>query len=246
VDIYTGYDCPTRPRVLFRYGDRWTSSPGPIVPIEPRLARGVRTVFGSWSACDWIDRGSGVCARGDPGGGGVGALGDMEAVWADSSGCDGCWCFNHHIAPGEADVRGGAARDAKRAYVSEGRAQGVVAYVDGKPAGWCAVDRGADIPGHDCVPAADGDDEGVWYVHCFYVHPAARGRGVATAMLRGTLDWLGAAGPRRVEGFPTPKGLEPLFGAFNGPFEVYEREGFVQAAEDLGEDYCRVVRELGN
>lgn len=170
---------------------------------------------------------------------------DLETLWGDSDGCDGCWCFNHHIAPGAADVRGAEAREAKRRYLTDDRAHGVIGYLDGAPVGWCAVDVAASIPGHDCIPAIQtGDDPGAWFIHCFYVKPTARRSGVAHAMLRGALDWLRSMGAQRVEAFPIPPGEPPPFPPFGGPFDLYMREGFTREDDVLGEGYCRVVREV--
>jgi GNAT superfamily N-acetyltransferase len=169
---------------------------------------------------------------------------DLDALWKDTDGCDGCWCFNHHIERGADDVRGGETREAKRRYLAAGRAHGVIAYLDGVPAGWCAADGARDLPGHDCVPKIrDAHDEGVWFIHCFFVKPSARGHGVARALLRGMLEWLRSAGARRVEGFPIPPGEKPPFPAFGGPFDLYLQEGFVRRDDVLGEGYCRVVLE---
>lgn len=169
---------------------------------------------------------------------------DVVRVFEGSGGCDGCWCFNHHIPPGQPDVRDDAARDAKAKHVREGRANGVIGYVDGAPVGWCAVDQRRDIPGHDCVTEV-GDDAagGVWAVHCFYVLDAARGRGVARAMLQATLAWLRETGATQVEAYPSPPGGPAFFNAFGGPFALYAAEGFEQTG-DFDEAFCIVSLTL--
>lgn len=106
-----------------------------------------------------------------------------------------------------------------------------------------AVDLGPHIPGHDC--ADQFEDAGTtWVVHCFYVDPASRGRGIARALLRSTLARLREIGARRVEAFPQPRERPALFNAFCGPFELFRQEGFQQVGADLGADYCRVARDL--
>lgn len=122
---------------------------------------------------------------------------DFEALLAPANGCDGCWCYNHHIQPGDPDVTGDEARLAKRALAVAGKALGVLAYDDGEPAGWCAVDLPDDIPGHDCVePGAAPAHR--WSVHCFYVRPESRGRGVSRALLEA------AEALARSRGLPDP------------------------------------------
>lgn len=164
---------------------------------------------------------------------------DFVAVFAGSGGCDGCWCFNHHIRPGEPDVRGDAARDAKQAHVAQGRAFGVIGYVGDRPVGWCALDRARDVPGHDCTPPEPAAD--LWSIHCFYTHPDARGRGVARALLERALEWLHAHGSGTVEAYPTPKGREPFYGGFAGPYALFEQHGFEEVGT-FDENFCRVAR----
>ncbi len=166
---------------------------------------------------------------------------DVVEVFSETAGCDGCWCFNHHIAPGRPDVRDDAARAAKELAVRDGRASGVVGYLDGTPVGWCAVDRRRDIPGHDCVTETGDDAAGnVWAIHCFFVRETARGHGVARAMLQTTVSWLRDAGASEVEAFPSPPDREPFFHGFGGPFTLYSSLGFEQT-DDVDENYCRVV-----
>lgn len=61
---------------------------------------------------------------------------DFEAIFGPTTGCNGCWCYNHHIPPGAPDVAGPDACEAKRVLVSQGGAGGIVAYLDGRPTGW--------------------------------------------------------------------------------------------------------------
>lgn len=170
---------------------------------------------------------------------------DALALFEPSSGCDGCWCFNHHIPPGQPDVRGDAACDAKAEYVRTGRASGLLAYLNGTPVGWAAVDRRRDIAGHDCVTETGDDAAGsVWVLHCFFVLSAARGQGVARALLRAALDWLRDAGADLVEAFPSPPGDAPAFGGFAGPYALFESEGF-EMVRPIDADYCCVQLRLG-
>ena len=180
---------------------------------------------------------------------------DLVELLSASNGCDGCWCFNHHIDPGAPDVRGPAALAAKHDVVRRGKAHGVIGYRDDAPIGWCAVDRRAEIPGHDCVrsrpthasakSASDSPptDDRTWVIHCFFVKPGQRGQGVARAMLCSVLDWLAREQAHRVEAFPTPPGRPACFHGYAGPYELYRAFGF-QQIESIDDNYCRVVLTL--
>ena len=85
---------------------------------------------------------------------------------------------------------------------------GLVAYVDGAPAGWVAVEprtaypklRTTRIPwtGRD----EDKDDEGVWAVTCFVVRKGYRGRGLTYPLARATIDYAASARRAGAGGLP--------------------------------------------
>jgi GNAT superfamily N-acetyltransferase len=85
---------------------------------------------------------------------------------------------------------------------------GLVAYLDGVPAGWCAVEprtayprlRGMRVPwsGRD----EDRDDDGVWAVTCFVTRAGFRRRGIGRALAAATVGFARDRGARAVEGYP--------------------------------------------
>jgi GNAT superfamily N-acetyltransferase len=85
---------------------------------------------------------------------------------------------------------------------------GLVAYVDGEPAGWCAVEPRVEYP-HlltKRVPWAGRDedraDEGVWAVTCFVTRIGFRRRGVSRALARAAVDHARRRGARALEAYP--------------------------------------------
>ncbi len=85
---------------------------------------------------------------------------------------------------------------------------GLLAYVDGEPAGWVAVEprtayprlRRARVPwaGRD----EDRDDAGVWTITCLVVRRGFRRRGLARAMAVAAVDHARRHGATAVEGYP--------------------------------------------
>jgi ribosomal protein S18 acetylase RimI-like enzyme len=85
---------------------------------------------------------------------------------------------------------------------------GLVAYLDGEPVGWCAVEprtaysrlRSARTPwvGRE----EDRDDPSVWSITCFVVRVGFRRRGIARALARAAVDRARDRGARAVEGYP--------------------------------------------
>jgi len=142
-----------------------------------------------------------------------------------SDGCDGCWCYNHHIRPGDPDVRGELARRSMEALLPDGGINGFVAYLDDPPAGWCAVDTRSSIPGHDCVDDTEPD---AWAIHCLYVPPARRNRGIAGTLVQSALEFIRSREGRFAETYARPPTLAKAAFAFLPLESLYLNLGFAR------------------
>src|SRR5262249_23162232 len=79
--------------------------------------------------------------------------------------------------------RGAGTRRALRALVSR-RPPGLIAYVDGEPAGWVATaPREEYVRLERSRVLAPVEGERVWSAPCFFVEPAHRGAGLTAALL---------------------------------------------------------------
>jgi GNAT superfamily N-acetyltransferase len=85
---------------------------------------------------------------------------------------------------------------------------GLVAYLDGEPVGWCAVEprnvyvhlRGSPVPWKG--RAENADDDGVWAITCFVTRVGFRRRGVSAALVHAAAEFARERGARAVEGYP--------------------------------------------
>jgi len=98
-------------------------------------------------------------------------------------------------------------RDALRAEISSAEVPpGLIAYVDGRPAGWTRVGPRARFPGVNDNQALArvlvDDDPDVWWVTCFAVDGAARRLGVGIALLEAAVKFARQHGASAVEGHP--------------------------------------------
>jgi GNAT superfamily N-acetyltransferase len=116
---------------------------------------------------------------------------------------------------------------------------GLVAYADGEPAGWVAVEprtaypklRTSRIPwrGRD----EDKDDDGIWAVTCFTVRKGYRGRGLTYPLARATIGFARERGARAIEAYPmiTQPGREITWGELHvGARQVFEEAGFAEVS----------------
>lgn len=85
---------------------------------------------------------------------------------------------------------------------------GMVAYLDGQPVGWVAVEprahyrrlRGSSVPWSGRTE--DPDDPGVWAIVCFAIRPGYRGQGLIRPLAAAAVAYARAHGARAVEGYP--------------------------------------------
>jgi GNAT superfamily N-acetyltransferase len=116
---------------------------------------------------------------------------------------------------------------------------GLVAYLDGEPVGWCAVEpRTAYLrlarmrvpwTGRD----EDKQDDGVWAVTCFVTRTGYRRRGVSRALARATVDFARRSGARSLEGYPliVEPGQEFTWGElFVGSQSIFADAGFTEVS----------------
>jgi GNAT superfamily N-acetyltransferase len=115
---------------------------------------------------------------------------------------------------------------------------GLVAYLDGEPAGWCAVEprnayagllRVYRVPwlGRD----EDKADASVWAVTCLLVRAGFRRRGVSYALARAAVGFARERGARAIEGYPmvVKPGQEITWGELNvGTRSVFAAAGFTE------------------
>lgn len=138
---------------------------------------------------------------------------DVEAVLGAAAAPARCWCQRYKLRPRESfrsfPPEERAHRLREQTEGGPGCTTGLVARLDGEPAGWCAVEPRPAYTGmvrNQRVPWEGRDedraDAGVWAVTCFVVRPGFRRRGVATALARTAAVLARDRGARAVEGYP--------------------------------------------
>src|ERR1700729_4413830 len=88
------------------------------------------------------------------------------------------------------------------------KTSGMVAYLDGQPVGWVAVEprasyrrlRGSSVPWSG--RAEDPDDPDVWAIVCFAIRPGYRRQGLTLPLTKAAVQYAQAQGAKAVEGYP--------------------------------------------
>jgi GNAT superfamily N-acetyltransferase len=125
-------------------------------------------------------------------------------------------------------MQGESNRMAQQSIVASGQIPGLLAYVDGVPAGWAAVEPRSDysaLARSRILKPLDGIP--VWSVPCFFVDKKFRGLGLTVGLLKAAAEHVRSKGGRVVEGYP----VEPREGGKMPPVFVYTglASAFLQA-----------------
>lgn len=145
-----------------------------------------------------------------------------------------CWCQRFM----EPDLDGASRipnRDALRhEVISASVPPGVLAYVDGRPAGWSRVMPRSAVPliqRNRALRRLLPDDPGAWWITCFAVDRRLRSIGVATALLGAAVVHASSHGATALEGHPVDtdalkaERLDPS-ALFTGTMRTFVANGF--------------------
>ena len=129
---------------------------------------------------------------------------DLEQLFGKRGAYGGCWCMWFRQTGAEyAANRGEPNRQAMCSIVERGEVPGLLAYVDGVPAGWVSVGPREVFPRLERSRAAKRvDDTPVWSVVCFYTGAKFRGQGLMRRMAEAAAEYAGACGATLIEAYP--------------------------------------------
>jgi ribosomal protein S18 acetylase RimI-like enzyme len=140
-----------------------------------------------------------------------------------------CYCMETHRTQTDEEWAARTAADNRRDMsqgIEEGKVTGLLAYVDGKPVGWCNYGETTHLNG---VMHRFGlnvaEQQGVGSVACFVIAASYRKHGVASALLDAALVRLRARGARFAEAYPA-RTSDSAQGNYRGPLQMFLRAGF--------------------
>lgn len=141
----------------------------------------------------------------------------------------GCWCMWYHGKEG-ADAPPETKRKAKQCRVQEGRAHAALVYNGSDCVGWCQFGSPHELPRIHNQRAYQASTPTLpdWRITCFFSGKGYRGKGVASAALRGAIEQIKALGGGTIEAYPEDiegRKATPAF-LFNGTLAMFEQVGF--------------------
>jgi GNAT superfamily N-acetyltransferase len=141
---------------------------------------------------------------------------DLQCVFGDRGPSARCQCQRYKLHRLEsfgsfpAEERAHRLRDQTQAgHPSSTTTSGLVAYLDGEPVGWCAVEPRTAYEGllrNNRVPWTGRDerkdDESVWAVTCLLVRAGFRRRGLSFELAKAAVELARERGARALEAYP--------------------------------------------
>ncbi len=170
---------------------------------------------------------------------------DIQAVFGTRGYTAGCQCQRFKIGQYEwtdAPLELRMERLRQETHCGDPRAKttsGLVAYLDGEPVGWCAVEPRSAYPRLPPARVAwkqrgeDPGDQSVWAVTCFATRAGYRRRGVSRALARAAVDFARERGARALEGYAmiTEPGQEVTWGELHvGSRSIFEAAGLTEVS----------------
>ena len=162
---------------------------------------------------------------------------DVAAVFEDGGHARKCWCAYWYRS--NKDYRAGLDGPNKACFeklVADNREPGIIAYVDGEPAGWLSVAPRTRFDRlNRSKPLAPVDGEPVWAMNCFIVRKKFRRQGLVRQLIRGGIDFVRERGGLVVEAYPVDQGggRTNVYDAFLGTVGAFAEHGFVEVARRL-------------
>lgn len=191
---------------------------------------------------------------------------DVEKLFGVRGEPASCWCRWFALSGPEWKATPPAARKEllKARFDDDTPEPGVLAYRDGAPVGWCAVEprhcypriersqllRAARAEPRNGRPAPEQshaqDGAGVWSVSCFVVARGHRRSGVAAALLQAAVEHAFGNGAAVIEGYPVDPVLRPKAGPsdlYHGTVALFSAAGFETVSTAVpGRAVMRLIR----
>jgi GNAT superfamily N-acetyltransferase len=176
-----------------------------------------------------------------------------EATWQDFAHLvekhngvwGGCWCMAFHSEGVGRAKSPSQNRSEKECRVREGRVHASLVFDGANCVGWCQFGPPDELPR---IKHQRAYREGLtalpdWRITCFFVDKERRGKGVASAALKGAIKEIARLGGGTVASYPEAVEGRSVAGAFlhNATVALFEREGFSRTRR-LGKNHWVVTK----
>jgi GNAT superfamily N-acetyltransferase len=158
---------------------------------------------------------------------------DFEQLFEPNGNCSGCWCTWWRLST--ADFRNFSHEEKKnttRTLVQSDKVPGLLAFVEGTPAGWVAFGPREEYPRLERSRVlARVDDKPVWCINCFFIDKHYRRQGLMAGLIHAAIEYAHSQGAQLIEAYPVdPHPGSDSGSLYHGVTSVFVAAGFVEAA----------------
>ena len=158
---------------------------------------------------------------------------DLESLFGPNGACSGCWCTWWRLSRKEFSAfSNDEKKNVLRTVVQSGAEPGLLAYVDGKPAGWVSVGPREAYPALERSRVLKRvDDAPTWCINCFFIDKHFRHMGLMSGLIEAAVAFARERGATLIEAYP----MEPHAGSDSGSLyygvaSTFQAAGFVEVA----------------
>jgi GNAT superfamily N-acetyltransferase len=129
---------------------------------------------------------------------------DFEKLFGPNGACAGCWCMWWRMTSKEWTTSGKEGhKKTMRTIVHSEIVPGLIAYADGIPAAWVAVEPREHYERLKTSEIlAPVDDLPVWSITCFFIQRDYRRLGLMEKLINTAVDYAKSHGAQAVEAYP--------------------------------------------
>ena len=163
---------------------------------------------------------------------------DLETLFGPHGAYGGCWCMFWRLRSSEnARNKGEETKREMRRIVDSGKPPGLLAYLEGEPAGWCSIDpreKFLRIEHSRTLKPVD-DRPGVWSLNCFVIARKHRRHGLMTSLIEAAVEYVRERRAGIIEAYRIdPRGDLKSYDGYTGVGSAFRLRGFREVARPRG------------
>ena len=158
---------------------------------------------------------------------------DFEILFGDHGACAGCWCMYWKLRGKDfSENKGDGNRQIQKSIVDAKKIPGLIAYSEGYPVGWIAIEPRNQYPKLASSKILKPiDDAEVWSITCFFVEKKHRRKHITVELIKAAIDHAKKYGAKIVEGYPMDtKTKQAPPNRFTGSATTFQQAGFKEIA----------------
>ncbi|MGB5909720.1 MAG: GNAT family N-acetyltransferase [Promethearchaeia archaeon] len=147
--------------------------------------------------------------------------------FVDNPDWDSCYCQFYHIEGSRkkwAKRTKEQNRNSSKALITSGKMKGFLAYLDGKPVGWCNANSKENYS-YILFEDESNNEKKVATVVCFLIAPSYRNKGIARLLLKEAYKYYKSKKYDYIESYPVKNHKSDAHN-YHGPYSLFLSEGF--------------------